>query len=95
MNSKERETEPKKGYFRTLNVWHFMTEEEAKYYDEIDFRDWEQANSVWVHGPSGGWGSIRLAKELGLDLRTIDDLPPGTWISHDGSIIRQRMPSSD
>ena len=95
MNSNEREPRPEKGFFRTLHVWHFMTEEEAKRYDEVDFSNWEEANSVWVYGPSGGWGSLRLAKELGLDLRTLEDLPPGTWISHDGQRIRLKIPSSD
>ncbi|HUV43126.1 MAG TPA: hypothetical protein VMY36_04480 [Patescibacteria group bacterium] len=98
MNLREREPIPEpKGFFRSWNVWHFMTEDEAKRYDEVDFNNWEEANSVWVYGPSGGWGSLRLSREPGfcLDLRTLEDLPPGTWVSHDGQRVRLKIPSSD
>jgi hypothetical protein len=98
MNSVEGELRPEpEGFLKTWHVWHPMTEEKARTFDDLDFNNYEEALDVWIYGPGSGWGSLRLSRKEGfrLSLEEIEKLRPGTWVSHDGSIVRQRVSSSD
>jgi len=99
MRSKEGEPYTPMVYFYTgagkhaPGTWHFVTEELAKRFSQLNFDDWRTYREIWLYGPGRGMSSVHVAEIFkekrfeGLTQEVIEKFPAGSYISYEGKVV--------